>query len=166
MQQLIRIIDGFTELIGRSVAWLTLAMMLVTCLVVVLRYGFGIGSIAMQESIMYMHGMVFMLGIPYALKHDAHVRVDVIYGRLSARQRDYVNLAGHLLFLMPVAAFIVYVSWNYTARAWRIGEGSPEVGGIDAVFVLKTLIPLLGIMLILQGLAELLRIVLRLTART
>lgn len=165
MQQLIRFIDGFTEIIGRSVAWLTLAMMLVTCLVVVLRYGFGIGSIAMQESIMYMHGLVFMLGIPYALKHDAHVRVDVIYGRLTQRQRDFVDLAGHLLFLLPVAGFIVWVSWNYTARAWRIGEGSPEVGGIDAVFLLKTLIPLLGIMLILQGLAEMLRIVLRLAAR-
>ncbi|HSG88396.1 MAG TPA: TRAP transporter small permease subunit [Pseudomonadales bacterium] len=164
MQSLIRLIDGFTEFTGRTVAWLTLAMMVVTCLVVVLRYGFGIGSIALQESVMYLHGAVFMLGIPYALRHDAHVRVDVLYSRMSQRQRDWVNLAGHLLFLLPLATFIIWVSWDYTVRAWRIREGSAEVGGIEAVFVLKTLVPVLGGLLILQGVAEILRIVGRLTA--
>lgn len=165
MQTLIRFIDGFTEITGRFVAWLVLAMMAVTVLVVVLRYGFGIGSITLQESVMYLHGLVFMLGIPYALRHDAHVRVDVLYGRFSSRTRDWIDLTGHLLFLLPLAVFIVWVSLDYTARAWRIREGSPEANGIEAVFLLKTLIPVLGAMLVLQGLAEILRIVGRLTGR-
>ena len=165
MQRLIGFIDALNETIGRTVAWLVVGMMLVTGLVVLLRYGFSIGSIALQESVMYLHGIVFMLGIPYALKHDAHVRVDVLYSRLDARGRDLVNLAGHLLFLLPIAGFIVWVSWDYTGRAWRIREGSAEVGGIEAVFLLKTLIPVLGGLLFLQGLAEVGHIVLRLTGR-
>lgn len=155
-------IDTLNETIGRSVAWLVLGMMAVTGLVVVLRYGFAIGSIALQESVMYLHGLVFMLGIPYALKHDAHVRVDVLYGRFDQRGRDLVNLACHLLFLLPIAGFVVWVSWAYTGRAWAIREGSAEVGGIEAVFLLKTLIPVLGGLLFLQGLAEIGHIVLRL----
>jgi TRAP-type mannitol/chloroaromatic compound transport system permease small subunit len=155
MQRLIGFIDALNETIGRTVAWLVLGMMLVTGLVVLLRYGFSIGSIALQESVMYLHGIVFMLGIPYALKHDAHVRVDVLYSRLDARGRDLVNLAGHLLFLLPIAGFILWVSWDYTGRAC----------GIEAVFLLKTLIPVLGVLLVLQGLAEIGHIVLRLTGR-
>ncbi|MEE4359899.1 MAG: TRAP transporter small permease subunit [Pseudomonadales bacterium] len=163
---LIRAIDALTETTGRLVSWLVLAMMAVTCVVVILRYGFSTGSIALQESVIYLHGMVFMLGIPYALKHDGHVRVDVLYGRMSGRQRDWVNLIGHLVFLLPLAGFILYVSWDYTLRAWRIREGSQEVGGIPAVFLLKTLTPLLAITLALQGLAEIGRTVLRLTGRS
>lgn len=158
----IAVIDTLNEYIGRSVAWLVLGMMAVTGLVVVLRYGFSIGSIALQESVMYLHGLVFMLGIPYALKHDAHVRVDVLYGRLDQRGRDLVNLAGHLLFLLPLAGFVLWVSWDYTGRAWAIREGSAEVGGIEAVFLLKTLIPVLGGLLCLQALAEIGHIALRL----
>jgi len=165
MQRLIDLIDALNEGIGRSVAWLVLGMMIVTGVVVVLRYGFSIGSIALQESVMYLHGIVFMLGIPYALKHDAHVRVDVIYGRLSPRGQDIVNLLGHLIFLLPIAGFIVWVSWDYTGRAWSIREGSAEVGGIEAVFLLKTLIPILGGLLCLQGVAEIARIALRLLGR-
>ncbi|MEE4383674.1 MAG: TRAP transporter small permease subunit [Pseudomonadales bacterium] len=166
MERFVRIVDAFTEAVGRGVSWLVLVMTLVTCVVVLLRYGFSVGSIALQESVLYLHGMVFMLGIPYALKHDAHVRVDVLYGRMSARTRDWVDLAGHLLFLLPLAGFVLYVSWDYTARSWRILEGSQEVGGIPYVYLLKTLIPLLAVTLALQGVAEILRIVLRRTGRS
>ena len=103
VQAVIRIIDGITEHSGRCVAWLTLVMMIVTCTVVVLRYGVGIGSIAMQESVTYLHGMVFMIAIAYAMKHDAHVRVDIVYARLSEANRDWINLVGHLLFLLRIA---------------------------------------------------------------
>ena len=87
MERFVRWVDGLTEAIGRSVSWLVLAMTAVTCLVVVLRYGFSVGSIALQESVIYLHGLVFMLGIPYALKHNAHVRVDVLYSRMTPRQQ-------------------------------------------------------------------------------
>lgn len=166
MERFVRIVDAFTEALGRGVSWLVLVMTIVTCVVVILRYGFSVGSIALQESVLYLHGMVFMLGIPYALKHDAHVRVDVVYGRLSARTRDWVDLAGHVLFLLPLAGFVLYVSWDYTARSWRILEGSQEVGGLPFVYLLKTLIPLLAVTLALQGVAEILRIVLRRTGRS
>lgn len=129
-------------------------MVFTTLAVVVLRYAFGEGSIVLQESVMYMHGLVFMLGIPYALKADAHVRVDLIYSRLGSRGRALVNLTGHLLALLPVAVVMILYSRNYVSNAWRVGEGSAEVGGIPGIFLLKTLIPVCAVLLILQGMAE------------
>ena len=128
-------------------------MALLTLAIVILRYGFNAGSILAQESVMYMHALVFMLGIPYALQTDEHVRVDVVYGRLSPVARARINLAGHCLLLMPVAATLLWLSLPYVGASWRILEGSPEVGGIPAVFVLKSLIPLASTLLLLQGLA-------------
>lgn len=135
-------------------AWLLPAMVFVTLAVVVLRYAFGEGSIILQESVMYMHALVFMLGIPYALKADSHVRVDVLYSRLGPRGRALVDLAGHLLALLPVAIVMIIYSRTYVANAWRVGEGSAEVGGIPGIFLLKTLIPLCAVLLLLQGVAE------------
>jgi TRAP-type mannitol/chloroaromatic compound transport system permease small subunit len=135
-------------------------MVLATVLVVVLRYALNQGSIVLQESVLYLHGITFMLGIPYALKHDAHVRVDLIYGRLGPRGRALVDLVGHLLFLVPVSVAIIVFSHTYVANAWRILERSPEVGGLPAVFLLKSLIPLMAVLLLLQGLAEIARSVL------
>lgn len=132
-------------------------MVAATLLVVVLRYALSQGSILLQESIMYLHALVFMLGIPYALKTNAHVRVDVVYSRLSPRGRALVDLLGHLLFLTPVAVTILVFSRTYVVSAWRILEGSSEVGGLPGVFLLKTLIPLAALLLLLQGLAEILR---------
>ncbi len=143
--------------IGRSLAWLTLLMGAITFAIVLFRYGFDLGAIAAQESVLYLHAAVFMLGIPYALKQDEHVRVDVLYSRLSASGRARVNLIGHGLFLIPTALTLLWLSLPYAAASWRILEGSPEVGGIPAVFLLKSLIPLMCLLLFLQGLAEILR---------
>ncbi len=134
--------------------------------IVVLRYALGEGSIMLQEAVLYMHGVAFMLGIPYALKEDAHVRVDLIYSRLGHRGRTLVNLAGHLLFLVPVAVAVIVLSVDYAARSWRILEGSSEVGGIPGIFLLKTLIPVTAAVLLLQGLAEIARCLLMLTRRS
>lgn len=136
-----------------------------TLAVVVLRYAFDVGSIRLQESVLYMHGIAFMLGIPYALKEDVHVRVDLVYGRLGPRPRALVNLLGHLLFLVPVAVAIIVYSASYVSRSWRILEGSPEVGGIPGIFLLKTLIPVTAALLLVQGLAEIVRSFLVLTQR-
>ena len=129
-------------------------MVLVTVAVVVLRYAFAIGAIPLQESVIYMHGMLFMLGIPYGVLQNTHVRVDIIYSRLKPRQQDWINLGGHLLFLLPVAAFIFLTSLPYVAASWRVLEGSAEVGGLPAIFVLKTLIPVMAALLFLQALSE------------
>lgn len=136
-----------------------LGMVLVTLVVVLMRYLLNQGAIVVQESVMYMHALAFMLGIPYALKEDAHVRVDLIYARLGRRGRAWVDLLGHLVFLLPVGVAIIVYSRTYVASAWRVMEGSPEVGGIPAVFLLKTLIPVMAALLLLQGIAEIARCV-------
>ncbi len=157
MRATLRLIDAFTEASGRALAWGIPLMMLITAAVVLMRYGFGQGLTAMQESVSYLHGTVFMLGAAYALKHGAHVRVDIFYQRFSARQRAWVDSLGTLLFLLPLCGLILVTSWEFSAKAWEIRETSVEPGGIPAVFLLKSLIPLMAINLALQGLAELLR---------
>ena len=150
-------IDIFTDRCGRLLAWLVLAMALLTTIVVVLRYGFNTGSIMAQEAVTYMHGCLFMLGAAYALKSGAHVRVDIFYRNFSERGRAWVNSLGGIVFLMPLCAFIGVSSWSYVTESWAILETSPEPGGIPAVFLLKSLLPLMAVNLFLQGLAETLR---------
>ena len=150
-------IDRFTDGLGRAIAWLTFAMMAMTVVVVMLRYGFDIGAIVLQESVVYMHGLAFMLGIAYTLKTDDHVRVDLIYSRRGARARRRINLFGHIVFLIPVCLAVLASSLGYVVASWRVLERSPEVGGIPAVYLLKSLIPLMALALLLQGIAEIIR---------
>ncbi|MEP5765835.1 MAG: TRAP transporter small permease subunit [Halieaceae bacterium] len=160
MQALRRIvvgIDYFTEKTGSLLAWLCLALAVITCLVVLLRYGFGIGSVAGQESITYMHATLFMLAAAFTLKRDGHVRVDIFYRRFSPRGRAWVNAVGSIVFLLPLCVFIIAVSWQFVTEAWAIREGSADPSGIHAVFLLKSLIPMMAALLLLQAVAELLR---------
>ncbi len=157
LHALVRYIDAFTDRLGRWLAWLSLAMALLTALVVILRYGFNLGSIAAQEAVTYMHGSLFMLGAAYALQSGAHVRVDIFYRNFSPRARAWVNSLGGIVFLMPMCGFIFFSSLGYVAESWSIRETSPEPGGIPAVFLLKTVIPLMAATLFFQGLAETLR---------
>lgn len=147
-------VDRLNTRIAQTIRWLALLMALVTLSVVVLRYAFAIGIIPMQESIIYMHGILFMLGIPYGLLQNSHVRVDLIYSRLNPRAQDRVDIAGHILFLLPIAVYIFVTSLPYVAASWRVLEGSAEVGGIPGIFLLKTLIPVMAVLLFLQGLSE------------
>ncbi len=142
---------------GRLLAWLSLWMVLVTFLVVVLRYAFDLGWIAMQESVTYMHASLFMLAAAYTLQQGGHVRVDILYQRLSPRGRAWVDLLGTLLLLIPVCIYLVWSGWDYVAGSWSVREGSREAGGIPAVYLLKSLILALPVLLLLQGLAWTLR---------
>lgn len=157
LRKIVQLIDAFTEFSGRVLAWLVLAMAILTSLIVVLRYGFNTGSILAQELVIYMHGCLFMLGAAYALKKGAHVRVDIFYRDFKPRGQAWVNSLGGIIFLLPLCIFIAFVSWNYVADAWTIRESSPEPGGIPAVFLLKSLLPLMALNLFVQGLAETLR---------
>ena len=150
-------IEHFIDWSGRAVSWLTLLMVIVTFIVVVLRYVFDIGWIALQESITYMHAMVFLVGASWAMQHDAHVRVDIFYSRFSTRTKAWVDLFGSLLLLLPVMIFIAWISWEYVIVSWEVLEGSREAGGLPAVFLLKSLIVVLAIMLILQALVQIMR---------
>jgi TRAP-type mannitol/chloroaromatic compound transport system permease small subunit len=154
LKRIASLIDLLNEGVGRFVALTTIFMVVITFLVVVLRYGFSIGSIALQESVMYLYAYLFMAGAAYGLKHDGHVRVDVLYNRMSTRGRAIVDLAGSLLMLLPTFAFILYSSWTYVLTSWARREGSPETGGIPFVYGLKTAILILGVLMLLQGVAQ------------
>jgi len=155
--RLARALEGVSDGVGHLVSWLSLAMVLVTFAVVVLRYAFDLGWIGMQESVTYMHGVLFLAGASYTLRHQGHVRVDIFYRRFSERTRAWIDLLGGLLLLLPVCIFIFYQSWDYVAESWAIHEGSREAGGLEGVFLLKTMILVMATLLVLQGLASLLR---------
>lgn len=147
-------LDRMTEGLGRCVSWLVVIMMLVEFTIVMLRYAFNINSIPMQESVMYMHAAVFLLAASYTLKHDGHVRVDIFYQRMSHRGKSWVDLGGTLFLLFPVMTFILLSSLGYVSDSWGIKEASPESGGLPGVYLLKTLIPAIAILMMLQGVAE------------
>ncbi|MEX2468681.1 MAG: TRAP transporter small permease subunit [Pseudohongiellaceae bacterium] len=151
------VIDRTNHLLGRGVAWLALAMVLLMAAIVVLRYFFQFGSIAMQEAVMYLNALLFAAGAGYTLKEQGHVRVDIFYSRLTSRQQAWIELVGGVLFLLPMTLFILVTSWDYVALSWRIREGSIESSGLPFVYLLKSMIPLLAALLALQGIAEMLK---------
>lgn len=153
MFKLIKILENISELSGRLIAWLTLLIVIVTFLVVVLRYGFNIGSIALQESTSYFHALVFMLGAAYTLKHDGHVRVDIFYRQMSQTKKAWVDLLGTLFLLFPVCLFIFITSWDYVYTSWALLEESGEVGGLAYVYILKTTLLIMPVLLMVQGTA-------------
>jgi len=154
---LLRVLDSFVLRTGRILAWCSLAMALFTSAVVILRYGFATGSIALQETITYLHGSMFMLGVAYALKVGAHVRVDIFYRNFNERTKAWVDALGGILFLLPLCVAIIVLSWDYVADAWRIREVSPEPGGIPYLYLLKTLLPLMALNLGIAAIADVLR---------
>ena len=156
--RILSLLDAFSRLCGRLLSWLMLGVMLFTCLVVVLRYVFGAGNIIFfQELVIYLNASAFMLAAAWCLERDGHVRVDVIYRARSKQFRAWVNVCGTLCLLLPVAVFLFFTSLEFALESWRIGEVSAEPGGIPAVFLLKSAIPLAALFLFLQGLAELIR---------
>jgi len=161
MERLLTQLEGVNLFIGRSVAWLTLFMVLVTFAIVVLRR-LDLGWIWLQESVTFMHAAVFMLGAAYTLAKEEHVRVDVFYRGADPSHRAFIDAAGALLFILPVTVFIFWQSLDYVTVAWQIREGSREAGGLayPAVPLVKSLIPLTAVLLGLQGIVMFLRNVL------
>ena len=149
-------LTSFTCGVGHFCAWFSIIMVVLMVLVVVLRYGFGIGSISLQESITYLHGALFMLAAAYTLAMDEHVRVDVLYQKFSPRAKAWVDLLGTLFLLMPVCIAIFVLSFGYVMHSWQIHEVSDN-GGLPFVYVLKTLLLVMPVLLVIQGIADLLR---------
>ncbi len=150
-------LDSLSLRLSAIVAWVPLIMAVLTVTVVLLRYGFGIGAIAAQEAVIYLHSALFMLGASCTLLADEHVRVDVFYRNFGPRARAWVNALGHVVFTLPLCALIGFASLGYVGESWAALEGSPEPGGIPAVYLLKTLIPAMACLLALQALSEILR---------
>jgi TRAP-type mannitol/chloroaromatic compound transport system permease small subunit len=154
LARFVALADGVNERLGRAAAWLTLAMVLVYFAVALLRYAFSLGWIWMQESVVYMHALVFMLTAALTLKNDQHVRVDIFYSRLSPRGKHRINLLGSLLFTLPLALLLLWAGWDYVGASWALRERSADAGGLQAVYLLKSVILLMAAQLALQALAE------------
>tara|TARA_A100001015_G_C14987211_1_gene712133 strand:+ start:1401 stop:1895 length:495 start_codon:yes stop_codon:yes gene_type:complete len=134
--------------------WLAIVMVGLTLSIVLLRYLFSSSTIFLQELITYAHALFFLLGIPLGILRDDHVRVDLVYSRLSERKQSIVNLLGHILFLLPLSALMLFWSTPYAISSWQIFEGSNEVGGVPAIFLLKSLLPITALLIALIGLSK------------
>lgn len=146
-------IDAFNERIGRLVSYLVLGVVLITFAVAVLRYGFSLGWVWMQELADWLHAMVFMLAVGYTLLHDAHARVDVFYRPADIRTKAIINLIGSVLFIFPSIGLLLYYSIPYAIRSWERLETSKEAGGLPGLFVLKTAVAVFCLLLILQAIS-------------
>ena len=149
----IKIINSINRYIGEIISWFTLLMVLITFLVVVLRYGFNIGFIWMQESVRFMYAAVFLLCGGYTLLKDKHVRVDVLYLNLSTKNKAIIDLLGSIFLLLPVCFVIFYYSWSYVINSWEQMEGSIEERGLHLVFLMKTFIWAFAILVSLQSIS-------------
>ena len=148
------LVDGINDRIGRAIAWLVLAMVLLLCAQVIARNAFDWASQGVAESAVRMHALVFMLGLGYTLLRDEHVRVDLLSRHWSQRRRAQVELIGTLLLLTPFCLVLLCGSLDYVAASWRVLESSRESGGLPGVFLMKTVIPVAAALLLLAGLAR------------
>lgn len=158
MLRLADYIDAANRGIAHVVRWFALLMVLIQFGIVIGRYVFGVNSIWVQESVLYLHGMLFMLAAGYTLLVDKHVRVDIFYAKAAPDMRRWIDIAGHLFLLLPSMAALAWWSWPSVRNSWKILEGPISVGGIEAVFLLKSLIPAFCVLVMLQSVAMLLRL--------
>ena len=157
MERISKYLDSFSEMTGKICSWFVALMVLVTCLVVVMRYGLDMGSVFLQDVVLYLHGGLFLLGAAFALKREAHVRVDIFYRNFSTSKKALVDLLGNLIFLQPICWTILLYSWGYVEFSWRIMEVSPEPDGLPFVYVQKSLLIVVAILLALQSISEILK---------
>lgn len=153
------LLDRISAFTGKASAWLTLFMVLVTFVIVVMRYVFDAGLIWLQESVVWMHAVVFMMGAAYTLQQDEHVRVDVFYRTMNARRRAWIDLAGVITFLWPLCALLAWKSFDFVAASWALREASRESGGLPYPLIplLKSALLLMPVAVALQGTSMLLR---------
>jgi TRAP-type mannitol/chloroaromatic compound transport system permease small subunit len=151
-----RAIDSLNERVGRLVLWLVLAATLVSAANAGMRYAFSMASNAWLELQWYLFAAIFLLAAGYTLKHNGHVRIDILYGRLSERARAWIDLLGTLVFLLPFGLLLVWFSWPGFADAWQHGEMSPDAGGLLR-WPVRLLIPLGFALLSLQGISEIIK---------
>jgi len=156
---LIQFIDKISEWCGNAVSWCVLMMVFIISYDVFMRYFFQIGSVALQELEWHLFAVIFLLGASYTLKHDGHVRVDIFYHskKLTDVHRAWIDLTGTLLFLIPFCVLIIISSWEFVANSFHFSEGSPDPGGLPFRFLLKAAIPLGFLLLLMQGVALILR---------
>ena len=157
MKQLQILIDKVTNNIAYILSYMLILLIIIVFSSVFFRYVLSISYVILQELIMYIHALIFMLGISYTLKEKAHVKIDIIYNILTKENQNLVSSVGVLLFILPTSLFISYISLDMVFQSLRVLEGSSEAGGLNLVFILKSLIPITGILIFFQGLSELMK---------
>jgi len=153
LTEIAAVIDRINQNLGRAVAWLTAVMVVVQFAVVLMHYVFGVGSIFAQESIVYMHAVLFLAAAGYTLLRDGHVRVDIFYSGANTQTKAFIDCVGAVCFLIPVCILVWWSSWPYVAASWAVFEGSRETSGIQGVFLLKSFILVFAATLGAQGLS-------------
>lgn len=149
----LRATDALSQACGQLAAVAATLLVVLTAGLVV-AFTLGIGSVKVQDLVLWLNAAMVMLGLNYALKHRAHVRIDVLSSRWTARTRARIEIAGVLVFLLPFCAAIAWLSFDYVAMSWRVGERSASTGGLAGLFIAKTMLPVGAALLALQGLAE------------
>jgi TRAP-type mannitol/chloroaromatic compound transport system permease small subunit len=162
---IVRLIDGLNERVGIVISWLTTLMVLVVCYDVFTRYFLRSSSVAVQELEWHLFAVIFLIGAAYTLKHEGHVRVDVIYSRLQPRGRAIIDLFGGLVFLIPFALLVIWTSQSFINMSWVTQETSPDPGGLPYRYLLKAMIPLGFVLVLLQGTAMSIRAFLTIIGR-
>jgi TRAP-type mannitol/chloroaromatic compound transport system permease small subunit len=158
VRRIVAAIDGINGWIGRTIPWLVVAMVLIGALNAIARslgrfVGVNHSSNSYLELQWYLFSLVFLLGAGYAVREDAHVRVDVMYARVSDRARSWINIVGGVLLLVPFCVFTLWVTAPAVRNSWRIYERSPDPGGLPR-YPLKAVILVCFILVLLQGIAE------------
>ncbi len=178
-EKTIQILEAISEYAGRWVSWFVLLLVILTLTVAVPRYllsneaflglhllsldweairnGYGQMVNALGDSIQYAHAIIFMVGVSYAMKHNDHVRIDIFYRNRTARGQAWINIIGCLLLFYPTFIFLLLMSWDYVLTSWAIGEASSRPGGLPFIYLLKSLLIVMPVMMIIQGTALLLR---------
>ena len=157
MKKLQNIIDNITDKIGYFVSYLIVVMVFLVIVILFLRYVLNIGNVALQESVMYLHAIFFMLGIAFAIKENSHVKIDIFANKLNSKQKNIIFILGTLFFIIPFSFFIMYISADMVSKSWLIMEQSGEAGGLNFVYILKSIIPLTGFLIFLQSISELIK---------
>jgi len=142
---------------GQACALLSFGTMGLSCLIVLFRYFFNFGSIALQELVIYLHAITFLFCAAYTFQKDKHIRVDIFYQKCSPQTKAYINLIGTLCLLWPFLILITWSSWDYIFTSWRIKEGSSDAGGLPFVYLLKTAILGMVFLLTLQSFADIIK---------
>jgi TRAP-type mannitol/chloroaromatic compound transport system permease small subunit len=161
----VRWICALNYALGRVFAWFSLGIVLVCFAVVVMRYGFSVGSVPLQDLYVWLNGAMFMGIAGYTLLQDGHVRVDIYYREASVRRRALIDLIGCVVFVLPFLWIMTVYGWPYVARSWGLREGSANVGGLPGLFVLKSFLLVFVAVVGLQAVAMALRSVLILRGR-
>ena len=159
MKQFQILIDKVIDNIAKILTYLLVSMIILVFITVIIRYMLNISYVALQELVMYFHALIFMFGVSYALREKSHVKIDIIYNSLSKKNQYFISMLGTIIFIIPTSLFIIYSSIDMVTQSWSLLEGSSEAGGLDLVFILKSVIPITGVLIFLQALSDIIKYV-------